>query len=342
MYVCMGNTCTTDTQAWVSHARLTLSTDTTSATVSHSNSAVVPPGATRPTSGVIAPGAIRPTSGVRPTSAVSLAVSGADSGFHSTMDSAIEEEAMDLKHEGDRTQRYGGSSSGGGGGSDDITYITPRPSDTVCHIAEGANDTRDLVYASTVSPQWEIEEQEPQEEDAKGEPATTSQTFGDIHEAGAVVVGTVLRHAIAEVSGQDMRQVSKNPHITSILPDQKWRNLNMSSLNKLEYLLEGGTASQALDRNLTASCTLVNAQITKHKNNEDDDDSLLDSDDDYDSDRDGFFRRHKEPRSYSMDHWKGIAGFKKFLQGTTGEKHWHLWQDIERGGTITSHEDLTR
>ena len=37
---------------------------------------------------------------------------------------------------------------------------------------------------------------------------------------------------------------------------------------------------------------------------------------------------------HSLTSLKGIMDFKKFLEGTSGEKYWELWIDIDKGHLI--------
>ena len=73
---------------------------------------------------------------------------------------------------------------------------------------------------------------------------------------------------------------------------------------------------------------------------ESDADSLLDSDEDFEE-RDSHFRRNKN-KWHSLSSWKGIQAFREFLAGTSGEKYWNLWIDIDKGRLIHSEEDKQR
>ncbi|GFN79075.1 regulator of G-protein signaling 22 [Plakobranchus ocellatus] len=80
--------------------------------------------------------------------------------------------------------------------------------------------------------------------------------------------------------------------------------------------------------------------MKKAAEDESDADSLLDSDEDFEE-RDNHFRRNKN-KWHRLNSWKGISAFKKFLSGTSGEKYWHLWIDIDKGKLIHSEEDKQR
>lgn len=54
-------------------------------------------------------------------------------------------------------------------------------------------------------------------------------------------------------------------------------------------------------------------------------------DDDYDDDCDDRVLSNTEKKRVGLRRRVGIQEFKKFLNGTSGEKVWNLWMDIERG-----------
>ena len=72
-----------------------------------------------------------------------------------------------------------------------------------------------------------------------------------------------------------------------------------------------------------------------------DEDLLMNSDEDYEDERDDFFHKKKD-KTLDLLKTKGITVFKKFLAGTTGEKHWLFWMDVERCKGIESDEELKR
>ena len=71
-----------------------------------------------------------------------------------------------------------------------------------------------------------------------------------------------------------------------------------------------------------------------------DEDILLNSDDDYEGDRDDFFRTKKKQKALSLEKMKGVSTFKNFLAGTSGEKNWLFWMDIERARGIQDEAEL--
>ena len=73
-------------------------------------------------------------------------------------------------------------------------------------------------------------------------------------------------------------------------------------------------------------------------------DSLLDSDEDEEniaSGKDLFGVRKKNSKATSLINRRGILQFRKFLEGTEGEKTWCFWMDIERAKLIRDNDRLT-
>ena len=60
----------------------------------------------------------------------------------------------------------------------------------------------------------------------------------------------------------------------------------------------------------------------------DDDEALLNSDDDYEGQRDSFFLKNRK-KTESLLKKTGMDKFKEFLVGTKGEINWNLWIDID-------------
>ena len=48
------------------------------------------------------------------------------------------------------------------------------------------------------------------------------------------------------------------------------------------------------------------------------------------------------PGGSALARLAGVEGFKKFLQGTTGERVWSLWLDIERAKVVSDSTDLAK
>lgn len=78
-----------------------------------------------------------------------------------------------------------------------------------------------------------------------------------------------------------------------------------------------------------------------------DDESLVNSEEDYDSERDvKLFSQHKRRNRCIvggvLSRLSGVQALKKFLSGTPGEKYWCLWLDIERAKLAHNTSELHR
>ncbi len=259
MFVCMGNASTTDTEAWVTQAKLHQATAVS--TVS---------GRPRPVSAIIV-SSRRPPSG-RPISAVSAGASRrSDSGVFSPAKSSGYGSVLDV------TTHYSNSIATLDEDTDeegstenypkfDSKPYMPRPSDTVCLLADNVNGGSRLtaVYATPipqtkVSNEGCIEEADSvfsdvsqltsetsQDDDLQVEmgsqDGTTSQmdetenrfVFHDIDELGTVIVGTVLKFAMAQVTGQDVDKITQSSEILQqLLPDDKYKTLTTDLLGNV-------------------------------------------------------------------------------------------------------------
>ena len=360
MYVCTGNTSTTDTEAWVSQARMVLHTDitTTTATRARPSSSVLPSSASnrrsasalrRPGSAVVSAGGAT-TATTRPPSAVSFASSsrtrGADSGYWSSRKgSSAAGSTADL------TATYAPISADEHDAEQDADDkhlprtakpITPRPSDSVCVISEDV-ERRPMVYAPRALTDANTDSPQCTTPDIDSPSSSTQPSFHSLGEIGAVVVGTALKHAVVEVSGESMQDVEQNPQIKNVFPDRKFLGVDKA---RLEGMSCSVSATDTTDDRTTgrrlAEMLERDTQKASHVERDSDEDSLLNSDEDYDEDRDAFFRKPRPSQNLAdLSTHKGITHFKEFLKGTLGEKTWNLWLDIEKART-TSPQDLSR
>jgi hypothetical protein len=322
-YVCMGNAPTTDTEVWVSQARMNQKTFTTPSTPN-----------TRPVSAVSGTSFRRPYS-ARPISALSNveSVRRTDSGYSSPRKgSAIS---------GGRTTTVSMYSI------DDIDEdsvlnsrlfdrgvkpVTPRPTDTVCVITEpGIPEQNNPVYVVPEATPREKSENDEDKESNASEATEHSKdsdalTFKDIDDLGSVITGTVLKYSLADILNTDIDEITSNHELQSIFPDKKFMNLTMDDLDHVSLCEMDPNHDERVEAELAK---VLGKKKEKKKGGESDDDSLLDSEEDYEE-ADTFFRRHKI-KLHDLVTKKGIEEFQKFLVGTVGEKNWKFWLDIDRG-----------
>ena len=90
----------------------------------------------------------------------------------------------------------------------------------------------------------------------------------------------------------------------------------------------------------TCTCSSISLFQPSTGSRDSDEDSLLNSDDDYEGERDAFFTRHKKKRRYNLQKKRGIEEFKTFLINTRGETNWNLWIDIDRARLIKDENKL--
>ncbi|CAL1544272.1 unnamed protein product [Lymnaea stagnalis] len=175
----------------------------------------------------------------------------------------------------------------------------------------------------------------------------------NIDELGSVIVGAVIKKTIAEMLELDEKIVLADPAVSSIYPSM---DLTCVSTDRLENLTVAKATTipelefeQETYNNQYEDDTSVDKQpvrikwekaMPKPAEEESDADSLLDSDEDFEE-RDIHFRRKKD-KWHSLTSLKGIMAFKKFLEGTHGEKYWELWIDIDKGRLIKTEEEKQR
>ncbi|CAH1803041.1 unnamed protein product, partial [Owenia fusiformis] len=151
-------------------------------------------------------------------------------------------------------------------------------------------------------------------------------TFRTISDLGAVIVGTVLKQSIAEITEADIHDVSFNDSVKQTFPHKRYHSYTVDMLAGAEcYVLQDPTTPVP-----TPTPPPSDDEDDKHLS---DDDSLLDSEDDFEE-MDNFFRRKKK-RRFTLDSKKGVDEFGKFLEGTRGERNWSFWLDVDRCRNIT-------
>ena len=327
LFVCMGNASTTDTQAFVSHARMAMDpTTSTSGDLSRPKPSVMPilktPRSDRPESSA-STSTIGRDSGLGPSRVgSSMDLDGYASGMLSTEDTMVFSVSFD-------------SSS---------KPFTPRPNQTVCMVAERSSSRGGMAYIQP--PASPLSDDSSDEEDLPNPTANEEVTFKTTDEFGAVIVGTILKHAVAEVTGRDISDVSLEPQIQEAFPHEKFNNLTLDSLDAIiskEKNKSKDTVKEVVPNPKPAQDDTTmssNSQVSfKEEEPESDNDSVLNSDEDYEGERDSFFRKRKD-KTYRLSRQRGIEEFKTFLCATMGERNWNLWLDIERAKLIKDEEEL--
>lgn len=392
LFVCMGSASTTDTEAWVSQAKMAHTMVSPSVSIRpRPVSAALP----NTTNSLLS----RPMSGVsgRPISSLSQADSTwRDSGIGSPTKMSLQGSILDMggyansimsqddkeSLSADTMEPQTPRAPNDEGALDsklfgaDSKPITPRPCDTVCMVVEGGS-RRGGGTAYILPPTSPLDEDNesispppstvPTEtasqrsslspdpvDDCTVDNSTTdakkpSLVFENIDELGSVIVGAVLKQAVANTTGEAPEDIVKtNQLIRDLYPSDSMSRISVEDLDRVELSSVSEAASKAgsipdEDRTDSGSARTPSGlpvshtksfELTKATEAESDEDSLLDSDDDYDDVRDKIFK--KKTRKYKLVNSKGIEKFKKFLRTTQGEKNWFFWLDIDRGRILVN------
>ena len=356
LYVCMGNAGTTVTDAWYSTAKIAQETESTYSALSRPQSETVhSKSGGRPKSGV------RPVS-ARPASAYNDPYHRSDSGMGSSLKSSTR-----VNSSGNMSQtKYSTQEN-----EDDILVSKlfssdGRPSshkitESVCVVnKEHSSRTRPFsatifstpkVVNGSVDPDESILEngvKDDERDSGKGDDDNEGKsdlndsfdsdskglTFKNIDDIGAVIVGVVLKTAMAKLVGKTELEIDDIPELQKIFSDKNFANLTIDALDKISLQEE----IEKIEPKIQEKVEMVGDKMKKILDEESDVDSLLDSEEDYEEE-DTFFRKHKF-KLYNLGARKGIEQFKRFLKGTQGEKNWNLWIDIDRMKLMTNQEEI--
>lgn len=169
-----------------------------------------------------------------------------------------------------------------------------------------------------------------------------TREFKLLDDLASVVCGTVLKFAIARCTGQSPAQVlEENEVVRNLLPSSHHFDTSIEDLEKLELLCTEESDNKPPQYLMKRQVTEHRVKVEDLKRNSDDEDSLLDSEQDYDKERDDFFRKYSGKKFFLITK-KGVDEFTNFLKGTVGEKNWNLWLDIDRAKLLTGEDDEHR
>ncbi|XP_060077454.1 regulator of G-protein signaling 22-like [Ylistrum balloti] len=342
MYVCVGNALPTQTEAWFAIAQGATTTQTTYSTQPRPNSAadiVKRPNSARPVSAYSAIDSYNYSeSGLGVSIRGSVQSSGGRGYQVSQMSGSEDEDVFSSKLF-----------------ATDGKPMTPRPSEMICCMADEPSK-KSRPFSATVysTPKYEadgdnesglgIEDdkydlasegsgprdlftEDDVQDRVSGSPSEDNVIFRDMDDLGAALVGAVLKRSIAYLTNRDETEVAEDPDILKHLPKTSCRDMKLDMIERVSLLEDSGIVKETAEDKEVKEVT--EGEKNKDKKDEDSDaDSLLDSEDDYDE-RDLFFRRKKQ-KTFKLTDRKGIEAFKSFLQGTAGEKNWHMWLDIDR------------
>ncbi|XP_062622308.1 regulator of G-protein signaling 22-like isoform X4 [Saccostrea cucullata] len=336
MFVCMGDTPTTEAEAWFTSAQITQNSDMTFSTLARPKSAEIVrrPNSARPISAYSAlEGYHRSESGVG-TSVRSSVYSGHHSktsienleDVYSSKLFAVDgkpmihkpsESVFSVTEDHSKQQMRPFSST---------VYTSPKI-DPIEVDDESGFEATDSDSTSSKERQDDFLDEEPavpQQEEPSSSPLQDGQqniVFKNIDDIGAAVVRAVLTKSIAQLSNREEKEVLQDPTVIKSLPQTQHKNLTVDMLDRV-------TLDEKEEEPEEEEVQEDEEELEKEKEEESDNDSLLDSEEDYEE-GDTFFRKHRH-KTYSLSNRKGIEQFKVFLEGTAGEKNWRLWIDIDR------------
>ncbi|XP_070194884.1 regulator of G-protein signaling 22-like isoform X2 [Littorina saxatilis] len=264
--------------------------------------------------------------------------------------------------------------------------VTPRPSDPVCVTDDdGEQVLSSVVYAypkdesiGSESGMGDVSEMDndldnddtaltsdgelqsltsgkEEEEDEERAESKQSVVVHSVDELSAVIVGAVMKKAMADVAKIEQSVIEKDPRISKVFPNAAYAHISTDMLDNI-IVIENPPQQeqhqqppqQHQQQAHVAPGGDHGARETKKvpkgkaDDNESDVDSLLDSEEDYEEDDVNFFRRHKRKRTYNLSTRKGLQQFKRFLRGTAGENMFYLWTDIDKLVLVTSEEEEAR
>lgn len=345
MFVSMGEALPTHTEAWFTIAQGATATQTTYSTQPRPNSAA---------EGVHRPNSARPVSAYSAIDSYNWSESGMGTSVRGSMYGSV----------GRSYQLSQGSVN-----EDEDVYssklfavdgkpMTPRPSETLCCVADEHSARSPRPFSATVysTPKYDMDGDNESGlgiEDDKDDlgsvgsgprdvfqedeihnglvrsPSEESIVFRNMDDLGAALVSAVLKRSIANLTNRDELEIAEDPEIMKHLPHSVYKDMTVDMFERVSLVEDALPPPEtAEDREVKAVTEGHKNKEKKKKDEESDADSLLDSDDDYEE-RDSFFRKKKH-KTFRLTDRKGIEAFKAFLCGTAGEKNWHMWLDIDR------------
>ncbi|KAK3091838.1 hypothetical protein FSP39_023074, partial [Pinctada imbricata] len=338
MFVCLGDTPTSDADAWFSSAQISSRTESTYSTLARPKSAEVSrrPVSARPVSAYsTVEGYRRPESGIG-TSIRSSVYSGLNSKMSSYTDHdedvyssklfAVEGKPMIHKPSENIfsvTDDYSGSQ---GRPFSSTVYTTPRMEPIEVDDESGL-DVTDSDSNASKDKQDDVEDDDNVDDENSTAESQDSIVFKNIDDIGAAVVRAILTRSIGQLTNKSDREVLNDEDLLRMLPSSA-KSLTVDMLDRISLLEEEEDQKAVEEEKEEEIVDTSKSGKKKDGGGESDADSLLDSEDDYEE-GDEFFRKSKQ-KTHSLTTRKGIEEFKKFLEGTAGERNWHLWLDIDR------------
>ena len=177
--------------------------------------------------------------------------------------------------------------------------------------------------------------------------SVTPAVFDNLDDISAAVDGTMMKYTVADLIEREGNTVESEQSLIDTTKHQyPFQNLSqMECVIPNDAVIMDGIAAVDMrpsDDNVFDMLRSL-AEHARPDDSDDETNSLFDSDDDYEGERDDFFRdRSKRKKVKRLTSTKGIIDFKEYIHGTPGEVNWNLWIDIERACLIPNKNELSR
>ena len=164
---------------------------------------------------------------------------------------------------------------------------------------------------------------------------------------GVAADGSLMKYTVADLIAKEGKPVELDKSMSDTLKDRHAVEslTEMECVIPLDAVIQNGIATVHIEPTEGNVFAMLRS-LAKHAQPEDSDaetNSLFDSDEDYEGERDDFFRnRAKCKKVKRLTTTKGIIDFKQYIKGTPGEVNWNLWIDIERACLIPDKNELNR
>nr|XP_006824173.1 PREDICTED: uncharacterized protein LOC102801108 [Saccoglossus kowalevskii] len=180
--------------------------------------------------------------------------------------------------------------------------------------------------------------------EAKDEMSPRSITVESIDDLATVVVAMILKQAISIACKSDEKEVDSviDNNVLKQCGGFKSHNLKIGMLDEvtvkeiersreesIRFKLPGDEDERHTLKKKVSITSKSSSSIDQEE------DSLFGSD--VEDETDPYFSKQK---TYNLCNRKGIDAFRKFLDGTSGEKNWNFWLDVDKARSIGEQDVL--
>ncbi|XP_077991279.1 regulator of G-protein signaling 22-like [Glandiceps talaboti] len=175
------------------------------------------------------------------------------------------------------------------------------------------------------------------DKDEGGRESPRSIAVENLDELASVVVAMVVKQAITITTDGDKKEIDEAIN-KDILQESSYKSqdLNIEMLDEITVDKLVNTQDKLQGHNECKQSTNVSSKVSTTSQDQEED-SLFGSD--MEDDIDPYFSSNKH-KTYLLENKKGLEVFKKFLSGTTGEKNWYFWLDVDRARQIDDEDSM--